>query len=1077
MSFVLDDLEVDETLGGDGTSTRRSVKAASTGNINLLTDLAGATIDGIMVMVGSRILLKNQSVTTQNGIYVVESGAANTSRAEDYALGQRAASTMFYVQQGTINGDTGWLCTNDEGSDIIGTNGLSFQQFTGKGVDGNVDGPGSSTDNALVRWDSTTGKLIQNSGVILDDSNHMSGLGYLQLNDTTMPANPSNGQGRLYKKTGNDGLFWKPDSDGAEMDLTDTGAAGEANTASNIGTSGIGVFKQKTGVNFEFKKINAGSNKVTIIDDTGNNEVDINITEGNINHDALLNFVANEHIDHTTVSISPGEGLTGGGTIAANRTLSLNINGLTEDSTPVISTDFIATYDASATNHKKVKLSTLVKIRDYYDAIVDATGAGDFTSVAAAFAAGNKTVFVRDGDYTETSDIIIPDGGHLIGESLDKVKITMSGIVSVKIDGSGGTFESAGTISITSGTNTVTGSGTSFTNLNPIGTNTYILIHQNCYLVTDVASNTSLTIAPTFRGRTVTNMTYWAQQMFSQTAMQYLTIIGSSGIGLHIRGVRHAVFDNIICRSNVSGINVDRCVNMRFNVIMSQNNSGNGMTISDTVACTLGGCQSYNSGIHGFSLTGKNMNIIMDGCQGSNSANKGLLVDNTAEDIQINNCIFNNNVGDGAETTPSTITTTFNGCTMKYNGGYGIDIDGDHCIIDGCIVSYNGIDGIRSVTHATVTNCHAVGNAAIGISLEADSECQVSANFISQNGTDGIYTNMHNHTISGNVIETNSSQGIRIDGGSRNTISGNFIEDNGSQGIYLSAGGSNNIIDANVIKSNTIGIELSTSGHHDTIITNNNVLQNSSHGIVVRGNTCVVNDNRCVGNSGNGIRIESGYSDITYYGNNTQGNTGAGFVDNGTITTNYEALLANRVDARSATTLQLGFSNATKVELGKNGISTEVQGTFTSVGNATLKGLLYPTSDGTLNQAIVTNAAGILSFKSVSLTTQATVTTTNATATDTNLFATSSNKSYYIDLSVIARRTDSGSQSAGYKIRAAFRNVSGTLTRIARSTTQLEDVSAWAVDLITSGTMIVWRVIGANGSTINWKAEYTSVDV
>jgi hypothetical protein len=43
-----------------------------------------------------------------------------------------------------------------------------------------------------------------------------------------------------------------------------------------------------------------------------------------VNHDATTNFVANEHIDHTAVSISAGSGLSGGGTIAATRTLSLD---------------------------------------------------------------------------------------------------------------------------------------------------------------------------------------------------------------------------------------------------------------------------------------------------------------------------------------------------------------------------------------------------------------------------------------------------------------------------------------------------------------------------------------------------------------------------------------------------------------------------------------------------------------------------------------------------------------------------------------------------------------------------------
>jgi len=59
-------------------------------------------------------------------------------------------------------------------------------------------------------------------------------------------------------------------------------AGGETNTASNVGTSGVGIFKQKTGVDLEFKKINAGSNKITVTDDTDNSELDIDIAQVNL---------------------------------------------------------------------------------------------------------------------------------------------------------------------------------------------------------------------------------------------------------------------------------------------------------------------------------------------------------------------------------------------------------------------------------------------------------------------------------------------------------------------------------------------------------------------------------------------------------------------------------------------------------------------------------------------------------------------------------------------------------------------------------------------------------------------------
>jgi hypothetical protein len=111
---------------------------------------------------------------------------------------------------------------------------------------------------------------------------------------------------------------------------------------------------------------------------------------GILDHDALVNYSANRHIDHTAVSIVAGTGMSGGGDISSSRTLNLDINGLTAD-TPV-SGDFFVFYDISGSDTNKVtltNLATALGVSTNYapptsgTSILKGNGSGGFSSAVA----------------------------------------------------------------------------------------------------------------------------------------------------------------------------------------------------------------------------------------------------------------------------------------------------------------------------------------------------------------------------------------------------------------------------------------------------------------------------------------------------------------------------------------------------------------------------------------------------------------------------------------------------------------------------------------------------------------------
>ena len=111
-----------------GLDPKASVKAASTANIASLSGTM--TIDGVALVAGDRVLVKDQTTTSANGVYVVAAGA--WVRAVDLSTWDEHVSAYLFVEQGTVNADVGYLCTVDAGG-TLGTTAISFVQFNGAG--------------------------------------------------------------------------------------------------------------------------------------------------------------------------------------------------------------------------------------------------------------------------------------------------------------------------------------------------------------------------------------------------------------------------------------------------------------------------------------------------------------------------------------------------------------------------------------------------------------------------------------------------------------------------------------------------------------------------------------------------------------------------------------------------------------------------------------------------------------------------------------------------------------------------------------------------------------------------------
>jgi hypothetical protein len=163
-----------------GATWKIAVDAATTANISIATP-GFTTLDGVTLVSGSsRILVKDQTTQSQNGIYIYNGSASALTRSSDMDLWSEVPGAATFVKNGTTLAKTGWVVAGVSVSGTIGTTAMPWTQFTGAGTY-SVSAPITLVGNVIGHATSGVTAGTYNS-VTVNNTGHVTGgtnVGYL----------------------------------------------------------------------------------------------------------------------------------------------------------------------------------------------------------------------------------------------------------------------------------------------------------------------------------------------------------------------------------------------------------------------------------------------------------------------------------------------------------------------------------------------------------------------------------------------------------------------------------------------------------------------------------------------------------------------------------------------------------------------------------------------------------------------------------------------------------------------------------------------------------------------------------
>lgn len=293
-------------------------------------------------------------------------------------------------------------------------------------------------------------------------------------------------------------------------------------------------------------------------------------------------------------------------------------------------------------------------------------GNGENIQVAidTMFKSGGGTVYILPGTYVLQKDINVPSGVFLEGVNRDNTIIDCN--LSFKINMSGEVTYLTGTISITNGTTTVTGVGTTWTS-DLIGNE--IFLDGYYYPILSITSTTELEISYSYDGTTLSGENYLIASLVRNPKLRNLTVHNATDTAIQIHYVFEPIIDDLQVYGSGIGIDFAYCAYPRY--LSANYENGVNTSMSHTAGFKI----DWSSFDYSFTGAG----LVLDSCQDATIFDSGI-VHNITNGIEFTNCknikIFatslSNNGTNGVEFITGNSDIQFIGVSVKENLNDGI---------------------------------------------------------------------------------------------------------------------------------------------------------------------------------------------------------------------------------------------------------------------------------------------------------------------------------------------------------------------------------------------------------------------